>query len=117
MNGEGLSHNRADCHTRVKRRIRVLKNDLHIPPFFPQTGSIQLQQVNTVELDLASFGFDKPQNRPTGRGLPAATLTNKPKCFALTDIETNVIDGLDIIGNSGEKTFSDREVFLEVAHA
>src|SRR5437763_16030703 len=32
MDREGFSDNGSDRHSRIKRRIRILKNDLHIPP-------------------------------------------------------------------------------------
>jgi hypothetical protein len=50
--------------------VRVLEDDLHLPPQLPQLVVVEAGDVVAVEADRAARRLDKPQERPAERRLP-----------------------------------------------
>jgi hypothetical protein len=105
-------------HSRVERRERVLKNDLHVAPDRLQLAPRHRRQVHHLALvtepDLAGSRLRGPEHHPTGGGLAAAGLAHQPERLALLDLETDAIDRLDVANGPAKQTTLDREVFLDL---
>ncbi len=72
MNRQRLRDDLADGEAGVQTRIRVLEDDLDLPPESLQVPSGQLQHIRALKGDLARSGFDEPHERAARRGLTAA---------------------------------------------
>ena len=65
-----------DRHPWVQRRVRILKDDLNVPPHGPHLAALELGDVPLVEDDLARGGLGQPDDRATEGRLAAAGLTD-----------------------------------------
>src|SRR6516225_4370650 len=72
MNGQRLAYDRADCHARIERGIRILENDLHVAAQRPQLGPVERRDVRTLKPHLARGRLNQAQDAAPGGGLPAA---------------------------------------------
>jgi hypothetical protein len=61
VNDERLGNYVADLHARVERRVRVLENYLHLPPYLAQLFSIEREYVSTLKINLSGSWFDQTQ--------------------------------------------------------
>jgi hypothetical protein len=79
-------------HSRIERRVRVLKNDLHIATRPPHLCGRKRKKIAPVESYFSRCRFDEPQNAAARRRFAAARLSNKPEGFSAPDRKAYVID-------------------------
>src|SRR5690606_41101518 len=89
-----LGHRVADARAGVERRERVLEDDLNAPAELLQLPPPDVDDVLTVELDLARSGLQKLDEHPPQRSLAAAGLTHEANGLTPADVEIHPIDGL-----------------------
>jgi hypothetical protein len=84
----------ADRHTRVQRRIGVLKHDLHLAPQSVDRDPARDADGIAVEHELSGIGFYEVQEKAGEGGLAAAGLTDDAEGFAFADGERDAVHGL-----------------------
>src|SRR5690242_13726315 len=114
---ERLPDDRADSHAWIKRRIRILKDDLHVAPQCSELAVVELDHVASLEPDLSGRRFDQPQDAAAGRRLATTRFTDQAQCLASADLEADVIDRVHLVHSATQHTTFDREVFHQLAHA
>lgn len=75
---------------------RILENDLK---FFPERSQVlrpHVKDFSPIEEKFPCRRFNKTDQRPAESGLPAAAFTHQPEGFPSTNLETDVIDGVNI---------------------
>ena len=77
VDDQRLGDDRADGHARVQRRVRVLKDDLHVPPHPPHVAGVKLQDVGAFELDASRGRVDEPEDAAPDGGLARARLAHE----------------------------------------
>lgn len=70
-------------HSGVQRAIRILEDDLYLPPQVPQIILPARGDVLTVEQDAPGGRVDEPDNAASYSGLPTARLSDQTKGLAL----------------------------------
>ena len=80
------------AHPRVERRVRILKDDLHVAPRRRAGAPARTQHVVAAEPHVARRRLDQPQQAAAGRRLAAARLADQPERLALVDAEAHVVD-------------------------
>src|SRR5262245_15030124 len=113
VDDERLFHDLSRAHSRVERRIRILKDDLHVAARLAHSARGKLQDVLAAEADLAAGRFDEPQHAPSRRRLAAARFADEPERLTLFDPEAHVVDGRDS-SSLPEQTCVAHEVLHEV---
>src|SRR5262245_50364748 len=114
VNDQRLADDRADGHTRVQGRVRVLEDDLHFLAERAQRPLVECRHVPPLERDLAGRRLDQPEDRPAGRRLAAARLAYQPERLAGHDVERHVVDRVNPGHLAREQPAPNREVLLEV---
>src|SRR5437899_1014469 len=71
MNCKWLAYDSADGHAGIQRRVRILKNDLHVAPFAAQLMLAKSEQINAIESYGSDIGLYKTQNCTPGRRFSA----------------------------------------------
>lgn len=74
---EDLRDRGADLHSRIKAVVRVLEDDLDIPPVPLQAPPPETQHVMPLEEHFAADGRTKPHNCPTDCALTRAALSHQ----------------------------------------
>ena len=113
MNHERLFDDVAGAHARVERRVRILKDDLHVPPRLTHLRARQLKDVPAPEQDLAGRRLDQAEHAAAGRALAAARLADEIEHLALVNREAHAVDGCDD-GRSRPEAMPPDEVLDEV---
>src|SRR3972149_3543408 len=72
VHGQGLRDDLAHRHPRVERAVRVLEDDLHLPPHGPELGWRGRRQVLALEKDGAAGQLLQLEHAAACRGLAAA---------------------------------------------
>jgi hypothetical protein len=111
-----LAHRRADGHSRIERRERVLEDDLHLAPEPAQLRRAKGANIHAVEANIAARRLDQAENRTPGRGLAAARLPDQAKCLTRSDIERHPVNGADSARLTTEQAALDGEVLDEIVH-
>src|SRR5262249_23799310 len=62
VNDQRLAYDRTDCHARIERGIRILKNDLHVAAQSPQLRSVERCDVRTLKPHLARGRLSQAQD-------------------------------------------------------
>ena len=84
-----------DRHARIERRVRILKDHLHVPPRAAQLRAVRAAPCRVPEQHVAAGRFDEPQHRPPEGRLAAAGFADEPERFAGQDVERHAVDRLD----------------------
>ena len=90
-------------HARIERRIRVLENDLHLPPIRAEGVRRKPGDVGTVEQDFTSGRLDQAQERFGRRRFAAAGFADESQRFTRVEREGNAIDRPDRCAVSPER--------------
>ncbi len=94
----GFADQLAQGHAWVERRIRVLKDHLHVAARLLQMSSIEIRyidpaQVAILEPDLAGSWLMGAQNDATRGGLATPAFSHKPKRLPLAHLKTHIVNG------------------------
>src|SRR6185503_7830409 len=92
VDDERLFDDVADAHTRVERRIGILKDDLHVLARLAHAGAREGEHVLSFEAHFAGRGLDQPEDAAPGGRLAAARLADETERFPLVDAEAHAID-------------------------
>jgi hypothetical protein len=103
-------------HPRVQRGVRVLEDDLDVPPHRAHLSALERRDVLAVEDDTARRRLDELDDRATKRRLTAAGLPDDSECLALTYGEIDTIDSSNLPNGVPEDTGLDREVLDQPFH-
>src|SRR6185437_13672105 len=103
-------------HARIERRIRILKDDLHLAAQRAQRLAGEREHILPIEAHLARRGLDEAQNAPARGGLAAPRLAHESQRLARRNVERDAIDGLHRAGVPPEESPRDREVLDEIPH-
>ncbi len=69
-----------------------------------------------IEVDAADGGVGEAADTPSQRGLSAAALSDQAQRLAPPDVEADPIDSSHVPGDSLQRSLTDREVLVELAH-
>src|SRR6266545_416634 len=115
VDGERLGDDVADGHPWVQGGVRVLKDDLHLPPHLPQLRARHLRQVLAEEANRPGGRLQELKDAVAGRRLARARLAHEAERLTRVDLERDVVDGLDVIDRAVDQhTSLHREVLLQV---
>src|SRR4249920_773217 len=114
MDPERLGDDVPDRHARVQRGVRILEDDLDVPPDRPHLPALQPRDVLTVEDDLPGGRFEELQDGATEGRLAAAGLTHDAERLARADGQADSVDGPDLADGALEKAGLDRKVLDEL---
>jgi hypothetical protein len=93
MNVEGFTDDVFDCHARVERAIRILKDHLQPSSMPAQFGAMQSGYVTLSKPDLSGGGSDEADNCTPERGLTAATFADEAEGFTGSYRKGDVVYG------------------------
>ena len=93
VDAQRLGEHRADRHSRVQRRVRVLEDHLHPATHLAQRIPLQSGHVHAVELDPTVGGVDQPDHGSSERRLAATGLPHQAERLATLDVERDAIHG------------------------
>ena len=116
VNREPFTNDRADGHTRVEGRDRILEDDLHIASQFAQLRRAHRAHIPALESDLTGRWLDETENRSTGGGLSAAGFADYSESLAPRDVEGDIVHCLHGANLTRENSLSDRKLLAEIAH-
>src|SRR3954468_1765642 len=85
MDAQWLLDDLACAHTRVQRRVRILKDDLHVPARPTQTAARKRKHVLAAKSNGAGGRINQPQETASGGRLAAAGFADQTKRFAGLD--------------------------------
>ena len=92
VNDQGLGHDVADFHSRIKRGRRILKNDLHLAPGCAQLALPQLQDIPLFELNLSVSRLNQAKNTaPRGR-FAATGFADETERLSAPDFERHAVN-------------------------
>jgi len=112
VNREGLSNYRSNPHARIKGRVRILEDDLHIASTTTEIFSAEFQQVDAVKSDFSRVGLDQAQDRTAGRRFATSRFTDEAEGFAAEDGKADVVHGFHMSRYAGENALLQREILL-----
>ena len=92
MDDERLFDDRADGHARIERRIRILKNDLHVAAHASHVVGAEVEKVRRIERDRSRCRFDETEDTATDGRLPRSRLADEAEGFAARDGEADAVD-------------------------
>src|SRR6266404_7533636 len=113
---DALGDDRADAHARVQRRVRVLKDDLHVAPHRAEIASGQREDVAAVERDGARRRLGEAQDTTSERRLAAAGLADDAERLARPHRQVDARDGVDGRPGTAEKSAADRVLLAQAAY-
>ena len=96
VNLERMTDRLLDRHRGVERRVRVLEDDLHLPPDCAKLALGHARDLASLELDAPLGRLDEPEQRSAERGLAAPRLADEPEHLALAKLERDVVHGLHV---------------------
>ena len=104
MHLQGLFQEPAHSHARVQGRVRVLKDQLHVPAHFPHGLRTYILQLGPVKEDLSACRFDRSQYGAACGGFSTAGLANQRECLLLPDLKGNIFHRMHIAGGLSNDT-------------
>src|ERR1700722_15601196 len=87
---EELRQHRADRHSWIQRRVRVLKDELHRSTFGAAPGGVD---VDAVDRDRPGIGTLQADDAASHGRLSTPRLPDDAQRLAMGEIETHVVDG------------------------
>ena len=88
-----------DRQPRIKRRLRVLKNDLHLLPEIALERAVGTGKIMPVHQHSAARQPYKADHRLNERALAAARFPDDAEAFARQHAEIHIVDGMDLRGH------------------
>src|SRR6266853_457268 len=95
MDDQGLFDNLARPHSWVERRVRILKDDLHLAPSLAHAAPREAEHVLAAKPHAASRGLDEAQHTPARCRFPASRFADQPECFARFNREAHIVHCFD----------------------
>src|SRR5690606_6048995 len=92
---ERFHHALQDGHARIKRRVRVLRDDLVLAAMSVELAARQGERVDVVMQDGAAARGEQADHRAAEGRLARTGLADDAKDLALLDIEADALDGAD----------------------
>jgi hypothetical protein len=111
---EGTPHGLLDQHSRIKGRLRILKDDLEIPSHLSQIFTPDLSDIHAVVKNLSSIRFEKVQKEKADRGFSTAGLSNESQRFSLIDAQGNGVDRFQVFHLAPKKTAVNGKILDEI---
>src|SRR5215217_3796079 len=109
--GDDVAHG----HAGVQARIRVLEDDLHVPPHAEHPLAVVTQYVLAVEDHLALRRFQKAQHEAGERALAAPRLPHEPERLPAAHGEVDSVHSLDVPDRALQHASPYGEVHLQVS--
>ena len=115
VHDERLADDVADRHAGVERGVRILEDDLHLPPHPAHLLATDLGQLDTLEAHRARGRLEELEDAVAGRRLARAGLADEPERLARSDVEADAVDRLHVADLAlDQDPLPDREVLVEV---
>ena len=103
-----FAHDVADGHAWVERRVRILKDHLHVLPQPAELLASQVREVGAFEVNVAGGGRQEANDDAPERRLAAPRLADQAERLPGRDGEIDAIDGVD--DAASEQAATRREV-------
>jgi hypothetical protein len=116
VDDQRLGDDRPHGHARIQRRIRILKDDLHVPADAAQVAGVEVEHVLPFELDGAGGRLDEPEDAAPDGGLPRSRFAHEAERLASSDAEADAVDGFDVGDDAPEDAALDGKVLLQIPH-
>ena len=113
---ERFADDLADGHSRVERRVGVLKDDLHVFSEFPHLPPGKGPQRDGFKEHIPVRRFEEPEDQPSDGGFPAARFPDETQDFTLRDLEGDPVHRLHMAGEFRENAPIDGEILPHVPH-
>ena len=108
MDHRGLTDDVDDAHSRIERRIRILKDHLHLELCTPRRGRARCPKRLAAPPALTLRRLQQADSEPSERRLAASRFANEPHDFTFTDAKIDIVDGVhDFLGRFGAKHVAD----------
>ena len=107
---------RPHAEARVEARVRILKDDLHLPPQPSHLAIRQRGQFLPFELDAAFGGFDQPEHAASGGRLAAPAFADQTQHFTGLHRKRHAVYGAHLSHGPGHQPLLDGKVLLEAFH-
>ncbi len=111
-----LRDDRPDRQPGVQAGVRILEDNLHVPPTASQLRGGRLRQVLAFEIDGALGWLVELEDGPTGGALAATRLAHEAQRLASLDREADVVHRPNPADASLHDAMRHRKVHLEVLH-
>ena len=98
----------------IKRRKRILENDLHILPSLSQLLCPEAADVLTIKNDLSRSRLYKPQQASAESGLATAGLSYQSHCLPSPYIKTDAIHRSEIFLRFFSQAFLYRKPYMQI---
>jgi len=116
VHDERLGDDRGHVHARIQRRVRILKNDLHVAPHPAHVAGAESEDILTFEFDAARGRLDQSQDAAADGGLARSRLANETERLSAADSEADAVNGFDLRHDARENAAFHRKVLLQIAH-
>jgi hypothetical protein len=83
------------CHSRIERRVRILKDDVEVAPERPHPPPREMGDVCALESDRPVRRLEQAQDAVADGGLPASRLAHEAEELAGADRERDAVDRVD----------------------
>ena len=84
---ERLREDIPHLHTRIQRRVRILKNDLHLATNLTQLFPVERENVASFEIDVTGSRLDQTKQATSDCRLAAARFTDEAQCFSRKNLK------------------------------
>src|SRR5204863_4091784 len=91
VDDERLFDNLPHAHARIQRRVRILKDDLHVAPGMTKRVAREAEHVLSAKEHLASGRLDQPEDAAACRRFSAARLSNEPERLRLVERKAHIV--------------------------
>src|SRR2546426_10324918 len=105
-----MSDGPPDGHRRIKRGMRILENDLHLPSQGPEASASNLGDVLTGKEDSARGWVEQSDARFTHCGLATSAFANEAQYFPRVNAKRHAVDGVDHSLLSLQKALDERHL-------
>ena len=112
MDDKRLPDDIAHRLARVKRRVRVLEDDLDLPPKRPKLLSIVVENIFTLKQYLALGGLFQPGDHTAKRCLAASALAHQAQCLSPENGQIHPVHRFHRVHGAFEYSAGDRKVFF-----
>ena len=98
LDNERLADAFKDAFAPVQRRIRILKDDLHLTAQFAQFLLIELSDIRSIQQHFTGSWLMQAEDRAADGGFSAAGFTHEAKRFAFGDAEAHIVHRMQQAG-------------------
>jgi hypothetical protein len=114
MNVEGFADDGFDGEARVEGTGRVLEDHLKVASLATQGTPFEGCQINSIEADAPTGGFEEPHDGTAECGFAAAAFADQSQGFTGRQLKVDTVNGSDEVHGRSGPAPEDREVDLKI---